>query len=131
MRSADTFPENTRHIDHYWDSEGYQGSEPYSDAEEEFRDEESGNWTVHYFRIRPVPELFDTLAISIARAISCMPKLGYLDPEFSVAHRRPNDGDFYDHFKIYQGWASYFRSGNDAKSVSIYLKNEWWDPGTD
>lgn len=90
-----------------------------------------GSWPVLYFRVRPEPALFDALAISIARAVSHMPKLAYLNLEFNAHHRGPNNGGTYQHFKDYQGWACYFRKKNSIRFASTCFANEWPHPGPD
>jgi hypothetical protein len=50
-----------------------------------------GYWPLRLFRIRPEPELFNELAISIARAAVCMPKLKYMNFEFDSFHRKERD----------------------------------------
>lgn len=85
MRSRSDFPENTELLDYYW------GDRPATDDESTA----PGSWPVLYFRVRPEPELFDALAISIARAVSHMPQLAYLNLEFNAHHRGPNNGGTY------------------------------------
>jgi len=45
------------------------------DDPEEVRDRDTGQYPIRSFRIRPEHGYFDSLAISIAKAASCMPKL--------------------------------------------------------
>lgn len=121
MRSRSDYPENTEHLDYYW------GDRPATEDGSTV----PGSWPVLYFRVRPEPVLFDALAISIARAVSHMPKLAYLNLEFNAHHRGPNNGGIYQHFKNYQGWACYFREKNSIRFASTCFANEWPHPGPD
>lgn len=125
MRSADNFPAQ---LPTYYDESG-PGSEDLSD--DELLYEELGYCPARLFRQRPEPEVFDELAINIARAVACMPKLTYINMEFSAFHRDSNTNGAFEHFKGYEGWAFYFRSTNNARFASKYFYEEWCEPGPD
>jgi hypothetical protein len=125
MRNASDYPSSTFGLDYHWT---YDAPE---DSDSDFNDDAApGSWPVLYFRIRPDPPLFDTLATSIARAISHMPQLVYLNLEFNAVHRGPKSGS-YEHFAKYQGWACYFRASNTARFASTCFEDEWPQPGPD
>jgi hypothetical protein len=83
----------------------------------------------------PLPTLFDDLALRLARAVSRMPVLMYLDLEFhswrqSSWNARQQDKGF----EGYKGWGFYFRDGERAKgAVSKYSKHSMFPylPGID
>jgi hypothetical protein len=91
-------------------------------SEEHVRAIELGIWPVHCFLARPEPVLFDELSTNIARAVSHMPKLEYLNVEFTARNR----GHYYrsrsEDERAYKGWAFYFRASNQAKFASKYFK---------
>jgi hypothetical protein len=107
MRGADrSFPRPPIHeeADHEWSSDS-------DDWDEEDRlEHEHGNTPIYGFRIRPEVAYFDTLAISIARAAICMPKLNALSLEILSRHCESNTPGGY------HGWGFHFRSGNDARN---------------
>ena len=93
-----------------------------------------GLWPLRLFRIRPEPELFNELAISIARAAACMPKLKYMNFEFDSLHRIGSDRFRYKHFLTYEGWAFYFRANNESRFASKYFgtsDGNFHEPGPD
>jgi hypothetical protein len=107
LRGADRalpYPRITLQADHDWVSD----SEDWDD-EDRLR-HELGNEPIHGFRIRPNPAYFDTLAISIARAAACMPRLAALSLEVLSI--------FFETYRVgyYHGCGFHFRSGNDAKT---------------
>jgi hypothetical protein len=64
---------------------------------------------MRFFRQRPEPELFNELAISIARAAAYMSKLTYIHMEFDAFHRDNSNNGIFEYFKGYEGCAFYFR----------------------
>lgn len=92
-----------------------------------------GLWPLRLFRMRPEPELFNELAISIARAASCMPKLKYMNFEFDSLNRNQSERFRYKHFLTYEGWAFYFRANNEARFASKYFgsASNGHEPGPD
>lgn len=62
-----------------WDSNSGDDSDTYSDIEEENRGRLLGMWPIRLYRVRPEPELFNALAVSIARAAYCMPKVKHIN----------------------------------------------------
>lgn len=121
MRSDSAYPANTHHLKYYFD---------YEPDSSDSSNTALAKSPVMYFRIRPEPSLFDALAVSIASAISQMPKLAYLNIEFNAHHRGPKT-EWSEHFKNYEGWACYFRAGNNARFASPCFRSEWPDPGPD
>lgn len=104
-----------------------------------------GNWPSRLFLTRPEPAFFDELAMSIASAVNCMPKLEYLDLEFNAAHQGRTHGEatflgrhqrhagFRNTYHQYEGWSFYYRASNDARFASDYPKLLWYEhePGLD
>ncbi|KZM27967.1 hypothetical protein ST47_g881 [Ascochyta rabiei] len=103
-------------------------------------------WPVRRFLTRPEPAFFDELAVSMARAVSSMPKLEYLDLEFNASHQgalKPDVtnynqaptryGGFRPHLHQYEGWTFYFCASNEAKFASKYSRPYWFEhkPGLD
>jgi hypothetical protein len=119
MRSDSDYPANTHHLDYYFD---------YEPDSSDSSNTALAKSPVMYFRIWPEPSLFDALSMSIACAISHMPKLAYLNVEFKAHHRGPKTQPC-EHFKNYEGWACYFRAGNNARFASTCFRSEWPDPG--
>jgi len=57
-----------------------------------------------HFRVRPEPEYFDILAVSIARAATCMPKLLAMTFHMTAANMERHSD--------YAGWGFHFREWN-------------------
>jgi hypothetical protein len=123
LRGADrSFPYPPIHLqmDHDWTSDS-------DDWDDEARlEHELGNEPIYGFRIRPKPAYFNTLALSIARAAVCMPKLAALSLEIlSHYYCEPyNEGR-------YHGWGFHFRSGNAAKTGRRSLPERYEDTKID
>jgi hypothetical protein len=89
-----------------------------ADDEEHVWGKTLGSWPDHIYLVRPEPALFDELALNIARAVSHMPKLTYMNAEFMrdwkeyYPNARPETPDG---LKEYMGWAFYFRASNDDR----------------
>jgi hypothetical protein len=105
------YPRITLQADHDWVSD----SEDWDD-EDRLR-HELGNEPIHGFRIRPNPAYFDTLAVSIARAAACMPKLAALSFEILSIYCEDHQwGDYY-------GWGIHFRSRTITKNARYNIRN--------
>jgi hypothetical protein len=126
MRSAITLPEKIRGT---WCDYDETDSEDFTD--DQLFDQGLGYWPCRLFRIRPEPKLFNELALNIAHAANCMPKLAYFNLEFTALHRAEDQNGTFENFETYEGWAFYFRSGNEAKFASAFFQDQWHQPGID
>lgn len=145
LRPAANYPE---HELYHWTAlealyPDYDNDEDNDDSE---RYRAAGAWPARRFLTRPEPAFFDELAISMARAVTCMPKLEYLDLEFNASHQGDLEPDvIHFHrgsghkgglqctFHQYEGWTFYFRASNKARFASKYPKLYWFEhePGLD
>ena len=101
LRPSTDFPHHERYD---WPDRYYRTTdddEDYADVTDSDRERwrAVGNWPPCRFLTRPEPAFFDELAMSIASAVNCMPKLEYLDLEFNAAHqgRRHREATFLGH----------------------------------
>lgn len=89
------------------------GHESWSDSdlwdEEQRLEHEFGNEPIYQYRVRPKPAYFDSLAVKIARAAICMPKLNALSLDIPSYN-----AEYHSHYG-YQHWGFHFRSGNHAR----------------
>lgn len=121
MRGSDP---NLPHHPFVWDYDRFEERDSDDDYEESDRLQRyAGNGPYRLFRDRPKPDRFDTLAISIARAASCMPKLKSITLEISARNENAIDD--------YQGWGFVFRSGEDARGPGTHKRLYRGCPGID
>lgn len=147
LRPSTDYPDHERYNwpdDRYYRHSSSDDDEDVTDADRE-RWRAVGNWPPRRFLTRPEPAFFDELAMSIARAVTHMPKLEYLDLEFNAEHQGRTHGEptFFGHhsrgpnppttFHQYEGWSFYYRASNDARFASEYQKSYWFrhEPGLD
>jgi hypothetical protein len=108
-------------------------NDTYERFDEEYLHEKAlGIWPRHDYLLRPEPVLFDELSMSIAHAVSHMPKLVY----FNLGFWAPNFDYSYKQVKReldYKGWGFYFRASNEAKRAHGYFYNRslFETPGID
>ncbi|KAJ8117475.1 hypothetical protein OPT61_g1330 [Boeremia exigua] len=120
-----------------WETPTQVRTSPSSDWAGEYAElyRAAGVYPDDEFRTAPDPALFDDLALRLARAVSRMPVLMYLDLEFHSWrqiswHARQQDKGF----EGYKGWGFYFRDGERAKgAVCKYTKHSIFQclPGID
>lgn len=104
-----------------YEDENLDGMTPWTWDEDRRLNAIFGNYPSCMHLDRPDPRQFDALAISIARAVSCMPKLRSFTLQF-ISERCP-DLPYY-----HRGWGFFLRSPPDVGAPDLCAAHEYYWP---